>query len=106
MTQINLEIEEVDTGLSNNTKLLNKQNGLEKDEEDNAIRIKWKSAANHALETQRSWKLIDGSIDEIRWSSRDDCWRWIKRVLTIGNIGVIVVCFCLLMGSTYVCFRR
>ena len=70
------------------------------------IRNKWKTTAEQIVESHKSWKLIDGSVEEIHWSSADDCWKWIKRFLTLGNIGVIAVCFCLLMGTTYVCFRR
>ena len=70
------------------------------------IRNKWMATAEQVIENHKSWKLIDGSVEEIHWSSADDCWKWIKRFLTLGNIGVIAVCFCLLMGTTYVCFRR
>ena len=106
MTQTVLEIEEVQTGLRNDKKYLKEDTGMKKDDENNEIRNKWRNTAEQVLERQRSWKLIDGSIDEIHWSSTDDCWRWLKRFLTIGNIGVVTVCFCLLMGSSYVCFSR
>ena len=93
-------------GLQNNKNILKKQNGVERDEEGDKIRNKWKTTSKQAIESQRSWKLIDGSVEDISWSSADDCWKWIKRFLTLGNIGVIAVCFCLLLGTTFVCFSR
>ena len=83
------------------------RNAVVKNDEGEKIRTKWHTAVGQAIEHQRpKLKLNDGSVEEIHWSSADDCWKWIKRFLTIGNIGVIAVCFCLLMGTTYVCFRR
>ena len=106
MNKEEFEIEEVDTRLIKTKNPFKKQEGLERDEDFIATRKRWKKATQQVIEKQRSWKLIDGSIDEIRWSSTDDCWKWIKRFLTIGNIGVSTVCFCLLMGSIFVCFGR
>ena len=80
--------------------------GKPDNEAGESIRNKWKVTAEQVIDNHKSWKLIDGSVEEISWSSADDCWKWIKRFLTLGNIGVIAVCFCLLMGTTYVCFRR
>ena len=80
--------------------------GKPNNEVGEGIRNKWMATAEQVIENHKSWKLIDGSVEEISWSSADDCWKWIKRFLTLGNIGVIAVCFCLLMGTTYVCFRR
>ena len=107
----NLEVEEIETGLSNNKEEpLKTQNLLENDDENNEIRKKWKEAAKRSrfrsIKAKKSWTLIDGSVEPIGYSSSDDCWRWVKRLLTIGNIGVITMCLCLLIGSSYFCFRR
>ena len=106
MTQAEVKIEKLVTGINNIKRSPRKQNGRENDEEENEIRKKWKTIARHEMEAQLSWELIDGSVEDIRWSSADDCWRWSKRFLTIGNIGVIAVCVCLLMGTSYVCSKR
>ena len=119
--------------IQDNKQTLQKQNGVEKDDRDNnemdKVRNKWKTTTNKVIksenivhvdditekwqgtakqliERQKSWKLIDGSVEDIRWSSADDCWKWTKRGLTLGNIGVIAICFCLLLGSASFCFRR
>ena len=119
--------------IQDDKQILQKQNGAEKDGRDNKeigkVRSKWKTTTNKVInsennvhtddiaekwqgtakqliERQKSWKLIDGSVEDIRWSSADDCWKWTKRGLTLGNIGVIAICFCLLLGSASFCFRR
>lgn len=119
--------------IQDNKQILQKQNGAEKDGRDGKeagkVRSKWKTTTNKVInsennvhtddiaekwqgtakqliERQKSWKLIDGSVEDIRWSSADDCWKWTKRGLTLGNIGVIAICFCLLLGSASFCFRR
>ena len=83
-------------------KVINSENNLHTDD----IAEKWQGTAKQLIERQKSWKLIDGSVEDIRWSSADDCWKWTKRGLTLGNIGVIAICFCLLLGSASFCFRR
>ena len=119
--------------IQDDKQILQKQNGVEKDDHDckeiGKVRNKWKTTTNKVInsennfhtddiaekwqgtakqliERQKSWKLIDGSVEDIRWSSADDCWKWTKRGLTLGNIGVIAICFCLLLGSASFCFRR
>ena len=119
--------------IQDDKQILQKQNGVEKDNRDGKeigkVRNKWKTTTNKVIngennvhiddiaekwqgtakqliERQKSWKLIDGSVEDIRWSSADDCWKWTKRGLTLGNIGVIAICFCLLLGSASFCFRR
>ena len=83
-------------------KVINSENNVHTDD----IAEKWQGTAKQLIERQKSWKLIDGSVEDIRWSSADDCWKWTKRGLTLGNIGVIAICFCLLLGSASFCFRR
>ena len=83
-------------------KVINGENNVHTDD----IAEKWQGTAKQLIERQKSWKLIDGSVEDIRWSSADDCWKWTKRGLTLGNIGVIAICFCLLLGSASFCFRR
>ena len=68
---------------------------------------KWQKTVNDAMERNKtSWKLIDGSVDENDWGSDVGCWKWVRRFLIIGNLGVIIVCFSLLLASSIVCFKR
>ena len=107
MKQTNLEIKEEKTVLSNKKKLLKLPSGREEtDEQHNNIGKKWKAAARKTRRAKTSWKLIDGSEEKIGWSSSDDCWKWIKRLLTIGNIAAILVFLCLLTSSSYFCLTR
>ena len=77
------------------------------DEPGNRNIRKWHNVVNQAVAKRKSsWQLIDGSKDAPDWSFDDGYWRWIKRFLTIGNVGVILLCVCLLVGSSFVCFRR
>ena len=57
-------------------------------------------------ERKKSWKLIDGEVEEIQWSSNDGCRKWIKRLLTIGNILAIAASICILFSVSYLCFTR
>lgn len=57
-------------------------------------------------ERKKSWKLIDGEVEEIQWSSDDGCRKWIKRLLTIGNIIAIAASICILLSVSYLCFTR
>ena len=104
-----------DNGCNHNTKLLIKENGLTK--EDDEIEIhrrpnsaeRWRKAKDDIIKNRLSWKWVMDEIttDETELASRDDgCCKWIKRFLTIGNIGVIMACFCLLIASFVVCFKK
>ena len=74
---------------------------------DNAYENNWNKPTNSIKrERKKSWKLIDGEIDEISWSSNDGCRKWLKRLLTIGNILVITTSICILFSSSYFCIRR
>ena len=57
-------------------------------------------------ERKKSWKLIDGEVEDIQWSSNDGCRKWIKRFLTIGNILAIAASICILFSVSYLCFTR
>ena len=86
---------------------LNLPNDEQTDETSNENIRKWHNVVNQAVAKRKSsWELIDGSKDAPDWSFDDGYWRWIKRLLTIGNVGVILLCFCLLAASSFVCFRR
>ena len=86
--------------------LSEEQENSRADVEDNAIIKKWQFTAKEALERQKSWKLIDGEVDEIRWSSNDGWWKWIKRLLSIANLLVVGVCFGLLISTCYFAMSR
>ena len=106
-----LEIEKVEKKFPKKEKvgILKKQNVEAVVEEAMAVEKgvhKWKAAARRTRKVKKSWTLIDGSVEVIGYSSTDDCWIWIRRFLTIGNIGVIAVCLCFLIGSSYLCFKR
>ena len=67
-----------------------------------------KESSNVLLKRKESisWKWIDGPEDDVDLSSEDGCCKWIKRFLTMGNVGVIIVCGCLLLASSIVCFKK
>ena len=62
--------------------------------------------SRHLRERKKSWKLIDGEVEDIQWSSNDGCRKWIKRLLTIGNILAIATSICILFSVSYLCFTR
>ena len=101
-------------GCNHNTKLLTKENGHRK--EDDQIEFekrptsaeRWKKAKDDIIQNKMTWKwMLDEVTDEIDSVPQDDgCCKWIKRFLTIGNISVIMACFCLLIASFVVCFKK
>ena len=73
------------------------------------------------LPRQSTWQLINGEADQlpvaklplkhgeravINWSLSDGCWMWTKRLLSIGNVLVILACFCFVAISCCLCLRR
>ena len=105
-THSDLELSDINSRRSNRKNLSQERKELTTDEEENAIKKKWQLTAKKALVRQKSWKLIDGSVDEIRWSSNDGWWKWTKRLLSIANLLVIGVCFCLLISTCYYSMSR
>ena len=68
---------------------------------------KWAELGNSIpLKRQKSWKLIDGEVDGINWASNEGCGIWFKRLLTIGNIVMIIASICTLITASYLCFSR
>ena len=101
-------------GCNHNTKLLmvENENQLQRDQRKFHDRPtsaeRWRKAKDDVIKNKMSWKwIIDETSEEAESVSQDDgCCKWIKRFLTIGNIGVILACFCLLIASFVVCFRK
>ena len=110
---LHFEIEKQDNECNANTNLLTKENGDQDNEvkDTENVRDSRKTelpngANDELLKRKPSWKWIDGPEDDVDLSSEDGCCKWIKRFLTMGNIGVIIVCGCLLLASSIVCFRK
>ena len=103
-----------DNNCNHDTKLLVKENGTKKDEDEIEFESRptsaerWRKAKDDIIKDKMSWKwIMDEVSDEIESVPHDDgCCKWIKRFLTIGNIGVIMACFCLLIASFVVCFKK
>ena len=110
---LHFETEKQDNGCNPNTNLLIMENSdHEKEVNDienirNSRKNKFRKGPNDALLKRKpSWKWIDGPENQVDLSSEEGCCKWIKRFLTIGNIGVIIVCGCLLLASSIVCFKK
>ena len=104
-----------DNGCNHNTKLLINENGFRKGDDEIEIHSRptsaerWRKAKDDIIKNRLSWKWVMDEIatDETDAVAKDDgCCKWIKRFLTIGNIGVIMACFCLLIASFVVCFKK
>ena len=105
-TQSDLELGDVKPRWSNKRKPLQKQNCLETDVDDKVMEKKGQITAKKLLVRQKSWKLIDGTVDGINWSSNDGWWKWIMRIFSIANLLVIGVCFGLLISTCYHSLNR
>ena len=103
-----------ENGCNHNTSLLMVENENKSEEDQRKIHNRptsaerWRKAKDDIIRNKRSLKWIIGETsDEADLVSQDDgCCKWIKRFLTIGNIVVIMACFCLLIASFVVCFRK
>ena len=94
------------TGIKNNNEF-KKLTFAENNDIDRQPRRKWADAKKPSeLQRKKSWKLIDGEIDEMYWSPNDGCRKWFKRFLTMGNILVIIASIGILFSASYLCFSR
>ena len=90
-----------------NTRIVRKPSFAVRFDIDHSITEKsYPERSRRLRERKKSWKLIDGEVEDIQWSSNDGCRKWIKRLLTIGNILAIATSICILFSVSYLCFTR
>ena len=101
------DIRRVEAGWDQCRSLLQVANGDKRVEQEHENVRKWHKVVNEATKKRkRTLSMIDASLDVPDMSNDRGYWKWIKRFLGIGNIGVILVCCCLLIASSVVCFRK